>query len=82
MQRAEIEDAVSVAVRKEICGVLLSFGIEDDDKKELRADFMHLRRWRRSVEQVQSYTVRAVITAIVGGFIGAVWLGFKALMGK
>lgn len=82
MQRAEIEEAVSTAVRKEISGVLASFGIDDDDHKELREDFRHLRRWRKSVEQVQSYTVRAVITAVVGGLLGGVWMGVKALMGK
>jgi hypothetical protein len=38
MQRPEIEEAVSVAVRKEISSVLLSFGIKGDGKKELRAD--------------------------------------------
>jgi hypothetical protein len=49
---------------------------------ELRADFQHLRRWRRSVEQAQSYTFKAVITIIVAGFVGAVWLGIKAMLGK
>ena len=49
---------------------------------ELRADFQHLRRWRRSVEQAQSYTFKAVITVIVTGFVGAVWLGIKATLGK
>src|SRR5258708_23647999 len=49
---------------------------------ELRADFQHLRRWRKSVEQAQSYTFKAVITVIVTGFIGAVWLGIKATLGK
>jgi hypothetical protein len=39
---------------------------------ELRADFQHLRRWRKSVEQAQSYTFKAVITIIVAGFVGAV----------
>lgn len=38
---------------------------------EIRADFQHLRRWRRSVEQAQSYTFKAVITVIVTGFVGA-----------
>src|SRR6266480_7371175 len=38
---------------------------------ELRADFQHLRRWRKSVEQAQSYTFKAVITIIVTGFVGA-----------
>jgi len=47
---------------------------------EFRADLQHLRRWRRSVEQAQSYTFKAVIT--VTGFVGAVWLGVKATLGK
>ena len=49
---------------------------------ELRADFQHLRRWRKSVEQAQSYTFKAVITVIVTGFVGAVWLGIKVMLGK
>lgn len=49
---------------------------------ELRADFQHLRRWRRSVEQAQSYTFKAMITVIVTGFVGAVWLGIKVMLGK
>ena len=49
---------------------------------ELRADFQHLRRWRKSVEQAQSYTFKAVITIIVSGFVGAVWLGVKVMLGK
>ncbi len=49
---------------------------------ELRAYFQHLRRWRKSVEQAQSYTFKAVITIIVSGFVGAVWLGVKVMLGK
>ena len=49
---------------------------------ELRADFQHLRRWRKSVEQAQSYTFKAVITVIVAGLVGAVWLGVKVMLGK
>jgi hypothetical protein len=47
---------------------------------ELRADFQHLRRWRKSVEQAQSFTFKAAIT--VTGFVGAVWLGVKVMLGK
>lgn len=61
---------------------LASFGIEEEDRKELRADFQHLRRWRKSVEQAQSYTFKAVITIIVTGLVGAVWLGIKVMLGK
>ena len=76
---AENMDAV---VLKTIATILTSFGIEEEDRKELRADFQHLRRWRKSVEQAQSYTFKAVITVIVTGFVGAVWLGVKVMLGK
>jgi len=64
-----------------IAAILTLFGIEDDDKKEIRADFNHLRRWRKSVEQAQSYGFKAVITVIVTGFVGAVWMGIKIALG-
>jgi hypothetical protein len=49
---------------------------------ELRAHLQHLRRWRKNVEQAQSYTFKAAITIIVTGFGGAVWLRLKVLLGK
>jgi hypothetical protein len=69
-------------VLKAVATTLNSFGIDEEDRKELKADFQHLRRWRRSVEQAQSYTFKAVITVIVTGFVGAVSLGIKATLGK
>jgi hypothetical protein len=59
-----------VSAEEAVQNVLLSFGIRKDDHRELRADFEHLRPWRRSVEQAGNYTVRAVITAVVGGVTG------------
>jgi hypothetical protein len=73
---------VDQVVMKTIATILTSFGIEEDDRIELKADFSHLRRWRKSVEQAQSYTFKAVITIIVTGLVGAVWLGFKVMLGK
>ena len=75
-------DDIDAVVLKSVATVLTSFGIEEEDRRELRADFQHLRRWRRSVEQAQSYTFKAAITVIVTGFVGAVWLGIKATLGK
>jgi hypothetical protein len=69
-------------VLKTIATILTSFGIDEEDRTELRADFQHLRRWRKSVEQAQSYTFKAVITVIVTGFVGAVWLGVKVMLGR
>ena len=76
--KAEIDDVTI----KTVAAILLSFGIEEDDRKEVKADFAHLRKWRKSVEQAQGYTFKIVVTAIVSGFVGAVWMGFKAMLGK
>jgi hypothetical protein len=80
-QRQHRED-IDAIVLKAIATTLASFGIEAEDRKELRADFQHLRRWRKSVEQAQGYTFKAIITVIVTGFVGAVWLGIKVMLGK
>ena len=73
---------VDAIVLRSIATALATFGIEEEDRRELRADFQHLRRWRRSVEQAQSYTFKAVITVIVTGLVGAIWLGIKVALGK
>ena|SRR5437016_6312289 len=75
-------DDIDAVVFRAIATILTSFGIEEEDRKELRADFQHLRRWRKSVEQAQSYTFKAVITVIVAGLVGAVWLGIKVTLGR
>lgn len=76
------QEGIDAIVLKAVASVLASFGIEDEDRRELRADFQHLRRWRKSVEQAQSYTFKAVITVIATGLMGAVWLGVKVVLGK
>jgi hypothetical protein len=73
---------IDAAVQKAVAAILTSFGMEEEDRKELRADLQHLRRWRKSVEQAQSYTFKAVITVIATGVAGAIWLGFKVMLGK
>jgi hypothetical protein len=73
---------IDAAVQRAVASILTSFGIEEEDRKELRADLQHLRRWRKSVEQAQSYMFKAVITVLVTGLIGAAWLGLKVMLGK
>jgi NADPH-dependent glutamate synthase beta subunit-like oxidoreductase len=81
-QQTFVRDDIDAIVLRAIAATLTSFGIEGDDRKEVRADLQHLRRWRKSVEQAQSYTFKAVITVIVTGFVGAVWLGVKLVLGR
>lgn len=81
-QQRQQFNSIDTAVQRAVAAILTSFGIEEEDRKELRADLQHLRRWRRSVEQAQSYTFKAVITVIVTGLVGAAWLGAKVMLGK
>lgn len=76
------QDRIDAIVLKAVASGLASFGIEDDDRKEVRADFQHLRRWRKTVDQAQSYTLKVVITVIATGLMGAVWLGVKVVLSK
>lgn len=74
----EVDDVVL----RTIATILTSFGIEEEDRVELRADFIHLRKWRKSVEQAQGWTFKVIVTTIIGGIVGAFWLGFKTMLGK
>ncbi|WP_027576166.1 hypothetical protein [Bradyrhizobium sp. WSM1743] len=76
------QESIDAIILKAVASVLASIGIDDDDRKELRADFQHLRRSRKSVEQAQSYTLKVVITVIATGLMGAVWLGVEVVLGK
>lgn len=72
--------SVDEVVLKAVSAILTSFGIEEDDRKEFQADLVHLRKWRKSVEQAQTLTFKVVVTAIVSGLVGAAWLGFKTII--
>lgn len=68
-------------VLKTISTILTSFGIEEEDRKELRADFNFLRRLRTSSDQIQRVGIGTVVTVLFTGVVGIIWLGIKTLMG-
>lgn len=69
-------------IKQIVAEVLEQVGLDQQNRHELRADFAHLRRWRKSVEQIQGFTFRAIITVVVTGFLGMIWMGIKAILGK
>jgi hypothetical protein len=75
------EDAI---VAKAVLATLDVFGVDPEDKdevKEIKADFQHTRRWRKSVEKVSSVGLTTAVTVLVTGALGALWLGFKGKLG-
>jgi hypothetical protein len=76
------KEEVDEAVLRTVSAILSSFGIDHDERKEIQADFAHLRKWRKSVEAVERAGVKTVVAVLVTGLLGALWLGFKVMMGK
>lgn len=79
-EKAARTEVAEAALLKAVATILTSFGMDEEDRMEIRRDFIHLRKWRKSVEQAQSITFKVVITTIATGFIGAVWLGVKTMI--
>lgn len=76
------DDEIDAIVSRTIATVLTSFGINEDDRRELRDDLSYRRRWRKSVELAKNYIFRAIITVIVTGALGVMWFGIKTVFGK
>lgn len=81
---AEQRDEAEALAEKVVVSVLKSFGIHQGEREqeEMRADFAHLRKWRKSAEQVAGYTFSAIIMTTVTGVVALGWMGFKAIFGK
>ena len=76
MTSDQMEDIAERAACKTIDKFFTRIGVEVDEPLEMQKDFAHLRRWRRSVETVQSTSLKVVVTTFVTGLIAAVYLIF------
>lgn len=79
VMRPDEDDEV---ILKTISTILTSFGMDDEDRKEIRLDFAHLRKWRKSMERVENVGWTAAVGFIATGLLAALWLGIKASVGK
>jgi hypothetical protein len=81
-ERRRYSEGMDETVLKTVSTILSSFGIEEDERKELKADLAHLRSWRIATQQAKSAGWKAMIGIIVSGFAGLVWLGIQTKFGK
>lgn len=65
-----------------ISTILTAFGMDENDRVEIRADLIHLRQWRKSTEAVKRAGWVTMAGIVVSGALGALWLGFKTALGK
>ena len=77
--QAATQDA---AVLNVVSAILTSFGINEDDRKDIRADFIYLRSLRQTSQHIQRGGWIALMAVFVSGIAGVVFLGFKAFLSK
>lgn len=81
-EREETEKHIDAVTMKTMAAILTSFGIDDDERLEIRADFQHLRRSRNAYELVQKTGLKAAIAVVVTSTLGAMWLGITSALHK
>lgn len=81
-ERKNNSTAVDDAMLKTVSAILTSFGIPDDERKDIAEDFRYLRKWRLGAERIQGVGMTALVTMLVGGALSAAWLAVKAALGK
>jgi hypothetical protein len=81
-ERHHYNDHLDETVLKTVSAILTGFGIEDDERKEIKADFRYLRRFRNSAESVHRVGMATIVTVLITGVLGAIWLAVKTLIGK
>ena len=79
-ERAESKDHLDETVLKTIASILTSFGIDEDERQEVKLDFQHLRRSRKAYDLIQTTGVKAAIGLIIGSILTTLWLGVQALL--
>jgi hypothetical protein len=81
-EREETEKHIDQVTMKTMVAILTSFGIDDDERLEIKADFQHLRRSRQAYELVQKTGLKAAITVVITATLGAMWLGVTSMLHK
>lgn len=52
------------------------------DDPEFRADQLHLRQWRKSMESASKVTIKTAMGMVVTGVVGAVLVGVQHYLGR
>jgi hypothetical protein len=82
-RQAQVDTPINDAVvLKVVSAILTGFGINDDDRKAIREDFVYLRRWRETSDKIQNGGWIALMTVLVSGLCAALYMGIKTLLAK
>jgi hypothetical protein len=78
LSKSEVEDIVEATVIR----TLGNLGVDlttPEAKREWLEDMLYTRAWRKSVQRGTKIGVGTMITVIVTGLLGVVWMGFTGM---
>lgn len=73
LTRQELRDVMSEAIVE----AFKNIGIDTHDSIQTQKDMAHLRKWRVAVDQASSTSFKVVVTTLVAGLLGLIWLGLQ-----
>lgn len=68
------DEDIRKIVSETVAQTLLRLGLDAEDPIELQADFLHLRKFRKSYEAAGRQTLLTAVGIIVAGILGLIWL--------
>lgn len=74
LTRDELKGLMAEAVQD----AFTKLGVDTSKPFETQKDFAHLRKWRVAVDSATNKGFLAVLTILIGGLMGALWLGIQA----
>ncbi len=74
------KDEIEQVVEATVDAILTRLGVDTEDPIELQRDMQFVRDWRKSTEAVKGKALVTIISVLVCGTAGALFLGVKTLL--
>ena len=86
--QVELRAEVVTLTREELRGIVTEaiqeafqqIGLDSHDPLEVQRDMAHLRKWREAVDAAGSASFKTVVTTLILGGLGLLWVGFQQAM--
>lgn len=76
LTKGELKEIVSESVYE----TFTLLGLDHENPLEMQRDFQYLREWRTASEKIKTQGLVVILTILITGLFGALWLGFKQIL--
>lgn len=73
LTREEMRTLMTEAIKE----AFKSLGVDANSPLEVQKDMAHLRRWRMAVDSASGTSFKVMITTLIAGLMGVLWLGLQ-----